>query len=350
MNKDRLVVLQTSTADREQWNNLAFKASEGTFFHSFDWSEVIRIYGEKTGFFVPRHVFVVNKEFNEIVGVLPLFLDRKHHLVSLPFGDYGGPCLIPSANKEVVFKLLFEKAEETAKKEASEIRLKSLPKEYSNWLRAHQYAVHPFMYTFLLPIDGLTLDHLWRRFRRDTKRGIKKAKEEGVVIEEMQEKELMKDYYQIYTLSMKNGATVRPFVFFEALWDTLSQKQPLHVLLAKCQGKYIAGLIFLSWKKRLHIYGNVSLPQYRNLRPNDLLYYEVVRWGVERNFQVVDFGLTPLNRNSGLYQFKERWGTSPALLFLTSKRYGLTTTLLQKTYASYLLNFLKNKLRRKKYV
>jgi predicted N-acyltransferase len=318
--------MQRGKVDREQWNSVVSNSREGTFFHSFEWIEVIRIYGEKTGFYVPWHICVKNIRLNEIVGILPLFLDNRHRLVSLPFGDYGGPCLTPRSNKNEILKLLFKEAEETARKEARETRLKSLPEDHLTWVRTLRFSVTPFMYTFLLPINDLAMDDLWRKFRRDTRRGIRKGREMGLVIEEAWEKRAMKEYYQIYSISMKNmGVSVRPYAFFEALWDALSQRRLLHVLLVHYKNSCIAGLIFFSWKKRVYIYGNASLPQYRKLRANDLLYYEVIRWGVERNFHVVDFGLTPLNRNSGLYQFKKRWGGAPTLLFLSSKKYGLWT-------------------------
>lgn len=345
MGSDRFNLVQMGTADREQWNNVVLASSEGTFFHTFDWSEVIKRYGEKTSSFVPRHVFVVDKRSGEIVGTLPLFLDKRHRiLISLPFGDYGGPCIAPNVNKNEVLRLSFQQVTETARREADEIHLKSLPKNYSNWFRDHHFSLTPLMYTFILPIHGLAMDHLWKNFRRDTRRGIKKAEKEGLVVEEAQEKESMKEYYHVYSISMKHiGASVRPFTFFTVLWDTLSQRKLLNIFLARYQNECIAGLIFFSWKGRLHIYGNVSLPGFRNLRPNDLLYHETIRWGVERKLRVVDFGLTPLNSDSGLYQFKKRWGGSPTLLFLTSKKYGLVRTLLQRMRAFYMLDLLKDK-------
>ena len=308
----------------EAWNRLVLQAEEGTFFHSFEWSEVIRRYGEETGSFTPKHVLVHDEETGELLGVLPLFLDRRRHrLVSLPFGDYGGPCVSPSADREKVLTLMFREVEREARR-VGEVRLKSLPDEYAGWLRNLHFTTTPHMYTFLLEIGGLSLDALWKRFRRDARRGVKKAVRQGVTVERIQDEKLMETYYQIYLVSMRHiRASIRPFTFFKAMWEVLFPKGLLHVLLARHRDIPIAGLIFLPWKRTLHIYGNVSIPEHRHLHPNDLLYYEAIRWGVEKGFHVVDFGLTPLSRESGLYQFKERWGGTPTVLSITIKRYGL---------------------------
>jgi len=320
------IVTHMSLSDRQKWNNIVLKAEEGTFFHSFEWSNILEKYGEKSGFFSSRHIIVEDEDKGEFVGVLPLFLDKRsqsHKLSSLPYGDYGGPCVISQVKKEEVLKQIFKECEQTAKKEAPEVLLKSLPENYLHWLSSnYKYVKTPYHYTFLLSLNGVTKQELWNKFRRDTKRGVKKAQEMGIIIEEATKKELMKEYYQIYLATMERlEASVRPYEFFETLLDTLTVNGHLNVLLAKDQDTFIAGLISISWRKKLHIFGNVSLPESQKLRPNDLLYYTVINWAIETGHQFVDFGLAPLEQGSGLYQFKKRWGGTPKLLYLSSRNY-----------------------------
>lgn len=326
MNKDAFVVEEINDRDREQWNKIVLEAKEGTFFHSFEWSEVLGRYGKETSAYSPKHVIVTDREENRVVGVLPIFLDKARCLVSLPSGDYGGPCIDPKIDEFEVLKLLFSKLEEIAKREAQEIRLKSLPERYFDWLRTFKFTINPFMYTFLLSIEGLSIDDIYNNFRRDTKRGIRTAEKEGLTVEIAQKKEELQEYYKIYEATMKRlEASIRPYKFFEILWDTLAEKELLKVFMTKIQDKYVAGLICFPWKGTTHIYGNVSLPNYLKQRPNDILYFSAIKWCVEKNFRTVDFGLSPLNMQSGLHQFKERWGTTRKLLYLTSKKYGLVS-------------------------
>jgi len=306
---------------REEWNEVVIKAEEGTFFHTYDWSKVLTDCGKKGESYCSRHILIKDQELDRLVGVLPLLLTRKHRLISLPYGDYGGPCIDPNVSRRNVLEIMFNEVEEMAKKGAKMTFLKSLPREDLEWLSLHGYAKTPENYTFILSTRHATLDSLWRKFQRSPRQCVRRAWKKGVTVEEAAQKDLMKEYYQIYIETMKRlGASIRPFLFFEILWDILAKKGLMKLLLAKYEGKYIAGIIAFPWKRTLHLYANASLKEYQNLSSNYLLCYTAIEWAFKHKFDI-DFGLSPLNKNSGLYQFKKRWGGTPELLFSASKNY-----------------------------
>lgn len=314
--------------NREEWNSVVLKAEEGTFFHTYDWSKILTDYGKKGGGYSPRHILIRDQQTDRLVAILPLFLTKKRRLVSLPSGDYGGPCIDPSVNRRDVLEIMFNEVEEIAKKEAQTTFLKSIHHEYHEWLCLHGYTKTPENYTFILSTRDATLDSLWRKFHESPRRGVKRAQKKGVTVEEVVQKDLMKEYYHIYAENMKRlGASIRSFFFFEVLWDVLAERKLMKLFLAKYQGDYIAGMICFPWKRTLHLYSNAFLKEYENLGSNHILYYEAIQWTFEHKFDF-DLGLSPLNKNSGLYQFKERWGGTPKLLFSASKSYTIATNLL----------------------
>jgi predicted N-acyltransferase len=328
VSNQRFIAAQMRQISREEWNDVVLKAEEGTFFHTYDWSKVLADYGRKEARYRPRHILIKDQETDRLVGILPLLLTRKHRLISLPYGDYGGPCIDQSVNRRDVLEVMFNEVEEIAKEEARITFLKSLPREYLDWLCLRGYTKTPENYTFILSIRHATLDSLWRKFERSPRQCVRRAQKKGVTVEEAVKKDLMKEYYNIHVETMKRlGALVRPFLFFEILWDVLAKRGLMKLFLAKYEGKYIAGIIAFPWKRTLHLYANASLKEYQKLGSNYILCYAAIEWAFKHNFDI-DFGLSPLNKNSGLYQFKKRWGGTPRLLFSASKNYSIITNLL----------------------
>lgn len=79
------------------------------------------------------------------------------------------------------------------------------------------------------------------------------------------------------------------------------------VLLAYKDNECIAGSVFLNWQKTLiYKYGASNLAG-RNLGANQLVMWSAIRWGCENGYQLFDMGKTN-NHNTGLRQFKSRWG------------------------------------------
>jgi lipid II:glycine glycyltransferase (peptidoglycan interpeptide bridge formation enzyme) len=66
-------------------------------------------------------------------------------------------------------------------------------------------------------------------------------------------------------------------------------------------------MVYLSWGKNLIAKYAASREDSFNLRPNNLLFWEGIRWGCRNGFKVFDMGRTELE-NEGLRNFKSRWG------------------------------------------
>src|SRR5512137_2272015 len=85
----RLAVRPACDADALDWDELAVRAADSTFFHRFAWR---RLMCEALGY-RDRYLCAIDGE--RLVGVLPLVGVRSRlfgtSLTSLPFCSYGGP-------------------------------------------------------------------------------------------------------------------------------------------------------------------------------------------------------------------------------------------------------------------
>jgi len=331
------VVTQVSENIRSKWNKAVIKSEDGRFSHSYEWNRLLEEYGRARKTFSSRHILAANEDSGEVVAVFPIFLDERKQLASPPYGDYGGPCLIPGLREDLVLDLLLEKSQEIGRQEAHSFMIRSVPQRYLAHFGKHGFTRKPFAYTFLLSLHE-PVESLAAKLRRDVRRGIKKAEEAGIVIEEIRDRERMREYSDLHEKTMRHlGASVRPAVFFDILWNTLAPTGRLCALCARHSGEYIAGLISISWKNTLHIYSNVSSPEHLRLHANDVLYLTAIRWAAERGHTLVDFGLTPLDQTSGLYLYKEKWGGTPSLLVAARREYRPSF----RTYVSRLTKFAK---------
>jgi lipid II:glycine glycyltransferase (peptidoglycan interpeptide bridge formation enzyme) len=64
--------------------------------------------------------------------------------------------------------------------------------------------------------------------------------------------------------------------------------------------------------------GVISIPWVSSLRrsfdrcPNQILYWEAIRWGIEHGYRTLDFGRS--SRDSGTFEAKRQWGSEPVQL------------------------------------
>jgi len=63
----------------------------------------------------------------------------------------------------------------------------------------------------------------------------------------------------------------------------------------------------LSFRDALIVLWASSYREYFSLCPNNLLYWEMIRWGCEQGYRRFDFGRS--SPQSGTYHFKKQWGT-----------------------------------------
>jgi hypothetical protein len=99
----------------------------------------------------------------------------------------------------------------------------------------------------------------------------------------------------------------QPVGFFEQIHEVFAPSDDIFVLLACVDGRAIAGVLFIIWKNTLYYKFNASVDQ--ELRPNDLLMWEGIKWGCRRKLQQLDLGYSDVSQ-PGLISYKRKYATS----------------------------------------
>ena len=144
--------------------------------------------------------------------------------------------------------------------------------------------------------------------RDSTRRNIKKAEREKVEIRVEKTGEAMRAFYRLNCMTrQEHGLPPQPLNFFQKIYDHVISRGLGFIALASHQGRIIAGSVFFHFGgKGIYKYG-ASDRKFQDLRANNLVMWEAVKWFAEKGFKTFCFGRTEME-NEGLRQFKNGWG------------------------------------------
>jgi CelD/BcsL family acetyltransferase involved in cellulose biosynthesis len=143
--------------------------------------------------------------------------------------------------------------------------------------------------------------------KSQVRRGIAKARREGVSISRRTDVGALDEFYALHLLTRRRqGVPTQPRRFIRGLAGLFREGLGF-VLLAQWQAKPIAAAVFLTYGGTLTYKYGASARQHLDKRPNNLLFDEAIRLGCESGAHTLDFGKTD-RANAGLRSFKSAWG------------------------------------------
>lgn len=162
-------------------------------------------------------------------------------------------------------------------------------------------------FVFRLYLDGRNEEELLASFQQKTRYNIRVAIKKGVEIRRCGPEALPEFHRIMTTTGARDHFVVRTEAYFRRMMEALGEHARLY--MAYLEGKAIAGTIALGYGDKVwYLYG-ASANEYRNVMPNYLLQFEMIKWAVERGARIYDFrgvsgDLSEDNPLYGLYRFK----------------------------------------------
>ncbi len=163
-------------------------------------------------------------------------------------------------------------------------------------------------FNYRLYINGRSEEELLASFTQKCRYNIRVAKKNGVEVRTVGP-EYLPDFSRIMkTTGERDGFNTRPQSYFERMLSALGENVRLY--MAFYNGIPIAGAIATNFAGKVcYVYG-ASDNVYRNVMPNYLVQWEMIRWAVETgcflyDFQGVSGILDESNHYYGLYRFKK---------------------------------------------
>jgi lipid II:glycine glycyltransferase (peptidoglycan interpeptide bridge formation enzyme) len=154
------------------------------------------------------------------------------------------------------------------------------------------------------------LDLLWQGLHDSSKRAIKKAQRDSVVVRIAQSEKELRTFFDMHLRIRKHKYRLlaQPYSFFENIWRHFVETGNGALMLAVHQDTVIGGTFFLEWNDTLYYKFNASLPTHLDHRPNDLLIWEGMQYGKAKGYKFLDVGLSDWDEE-GLVRYKRKFAT-----------------------------------------
>jgi predicted N-acyltransferase len=293
--------------DSVKWNELLESCLDATIFQT---QEILDVY--RKSFSNYKIKYIIAAEGDKIVCGMPILKIKRRVFCGYSSVDWGTPVLLD--NNEDVLEGVLEKFSSLYNDPG--ISYLSV-NDYSgkcSYLKNLGFNCRPCLYQvvelnpsfesmFVRGRDGSAA-----KVNKSRRKNAQSAIKRGVVVEEVNTAEQVKEYYDMarYTYASRGGALPYSLQFYKNILEIMFPKGLIKWHMARKDGTPIAATLHFVYKSMIFDLLDASYNKYQNLRANDLLVYNMIKWACENNFKYYNFGSS--SGAEGLIEFKRIWG------------------------------------------
>jgi CelD/BcsL family acetyltransferase involved in cellulose biosynthesis len=176
---------------------------------------------------------------------------------------------------------------------------------------------HEVGYRHVIPLTGAE-DVLFRRLSERTRRAVKRARREGLVVRREPDLRAAHDsFWRLHCATRRKlGVPVQPRAFFDAIWRLMVEAGHGYVLTAYLDARPVASVLFLERGPNAVYKFSASDPELTHLRAPSMVLWEGIRTAREKGQARLDLGRTEF-AHEGLRYFKLGWGSEETTLTYT---------------------------------
>jgi CelD/BcsL family acetyltransferase involved in cellulose biosynthesis len=152
---------------------------------------------------------------------------------------------------------------------------------------------------------------MWDAIDPGARRAIRKATAAGLTVRPARSIDDVRLFFELHlrVRKYKYRLLSQPWRFFQSIWERFLAPGDGILLLAEADdGRAVGGVLFLAWGDTLYYKFNASDPDNLDVRPNDLILWEGMRWAHEHGLAFVDLGVSDLDQ-PGLIRYKRKYAT-----------------------------------------
>lgn len=276
--------------DKEEWVEFVHNHPHGNIFQT---PEMYEVY-QNTKKYEPVFLAVVNGK-GEIAGTLLAVIQKEYSGVLGIFTArsiiHGGP-LIKNDDPDVLDFVLKE-YDKIIEKKAIYSQFRNL----LGWGDSKKIFIkNGFEYEDHLDVIfdlNKSEDELLNEMSRNRKKGIRQSYKKGISIKKIDltdEKMFTKSYNTILDVYNRVKIPMPDVGFFKNAIYELHDKNIILALGAFVGDELIGVRIALCYKSMIYDWYAGAKDEYLNYRPNDILPWEIIKWGVNNGYKIFDFG------------------------------------------------------------
>ena len=269
-----------------------------------------------------NEVVISRDEEGKLNGAMSILIRKVPMFNStLMYAPRGPVC---DCHDKAVLKNLFDGAKELAKKynayvlkvdpdiKIDDEEFKKIVKDYGFTVKKPSKnfeGIQP-RFVFRMDVEGKTEDEVFASFHNKTRYNVRVALKNDVTVTIGNRDDLKRFHEIMVETGTRDEFVVRTLEYFEKMYDVMAPSDNLRLYLAHYQDKIVAGTLAIKYGDKVwYLYG-ASSNESRNVMPNYLLQWEMIKWAIEEKCRIYDFrgvsgDLDPSNPLYGLYRFKK---------------------------------------------
>jgi FemAB-related protein (PEP-CTERM system-associated) len=281
-----------------EWDAFVESTPGAALSHAAAWAQVLRAaYGLEPCYLAARH------GSGALAGVLPLVrfrsLGGRRELVSMPFLDTGG---ILARSGDAATALLDAALRLTRETRARVLELRQ--PEPLHALPSPSSLEPAYRSNLVLPLQQAE-EAQWKEIGAKVRNQTRKAEREGLRIAAGDPSQLAREFYQPFSVNMRDlGSPVHAERFYRMAAQHFGER--LRFIVVRDGQRSIGGLVAIRYADTVTVTWASTLRSERSRCPNNLIYWEALRWAIRHGAHAFDFGRS--RRDGGTYRFKRGWG------------------------------------------
>ena len=326
--------------DAEEWDSLVDSSIPGTIFHTWKWLRIMEKHTTKKvlgrqckGKLYP----IVIYDGSTPIGLFPLFYYKNlFKFVQSPPSAVEDPYLAPllvnydslSQSKRINrFRLVIKEVDKFIKSELNPTitlfhsapgLVDSRPFKWAG------YEVEP-RHTYIIELNSL--DTVWNNLHTKLRKGIRKARKEGLEVSEGSREELI----YIYTLLNDRNRIHASKEFVLDIFDNFYPDN-LRVFIVEKEGERLSGIINTCFNETAGLWIGVPKSSIVGVYSNELLVYESIKWALENGYKRYDL----INADSpSYYLFKSKFNGELVGYISAKKYYPSAIKVVEAAYRSF---------------
>ena len=174
---------------------------------------------------------------------------------------------------------------------------------FSDYYRFFAGEVETRTHNVIRDLD-MELDDIWMDFKQKVRKNVKRATKSGLEIVVDESGKYLDDFLNIYYGTMERTKAESQFFFSRAFFERLSQMHGNYVYFhVKYEEKIISTELVIYGADTCYSYLGGTNKEFFDLRPNDFLKYEIIKWAKKKGLKRFVLG-GGYGQDDGIYQYK----------------------------------------------
>ncbi len=264
--------------------------------------------------------FILAKQNDEIIGVLPLYLFKSRYgniLTSNVLSTISGIlCSLEVSDKKQVYAMLLDYSASLANElGCSVLSVGSNPflndSDFYSTLKP-DYVLENFVQYIaideIFSSDG-AFTHPNYLKRTNLSRNLKELSQVQIIISDEQSPEYLEEAFVLQEKRMNElNASCYPKKFFDSVIKNIVLKGKGKFLFAFHNQKMVASCLFLTSHSTIDVYMLCMDTDFRQLRPNFAITKYLLEWAYDNKISLFNWMSSP-SKNTGVYNWKKQWGS-----------------------------------------